>query len=135
MTHPTPDQVLAQRRRLLLDQDTEGFVALFAPDGVIELPFAGPELPARLDGQEAIREFTRRSAAGPIHIDDLEATAIHHTADPEVVIVELITRATMTGTGRRFTGRSIQAFRIVDGQIVLFRDYFSPRGLDDLLST
>lgn len=98
MTRPTPDQVLAQRRRLLLDQDTEGFVALFAPDGVIELPFAGPELPARLDGQEAIREFTRRSAAGPIHIDDLEATAIHHTADPEVVIVELITRARSSGS-------------------------------------
>ncbi len=103
MTHPTPDQVLEQRRQLLLDQDTEGLVALFAPDGVIELPFAGPELPARLDGQQAIREFTSRRAAGPIHIDDLEATAIHHTADPEVVIVELITRATLTGTGRRFT--------------------------------
>jgi uncharacterized protein len=134
MTHLTPDQVLRQRRKLLLDQDTEGFVALFAPDGVIELPFAGPELPARLDGREAIEEFTRRSAAGPIHIDDLEATAVHQTADPEVVIVELITRATVTGTGHAFTGRSIQVFRIRDGQIVLFRDYFNPRGLDELLT-
>ena len=135
MTHPTPDQVLEQRRQLLLDQDTEGFVALFAPDGVIELPFAGPDLPGRLDGREAIREFTRRSAAGPIHIDDLEATAVHHTADPEVVIVELITRVTLTSTGRAFTGRSIQVFRIRDGQIVLFRDYFNPSGLGDLLSS
>ncbi len=124
MTHLTPDQVLRQRRTLLLDQDTEGYVALFAPDGVIELPFAGPKLPARLEGRDAIEEFTRRSAA--IHIEDLEATAVHHTADPEVVIVELITRAKVTGTGQAFTGRSIQVFRIRAGQIVLFRDYFNP---------
>lgn len=135
MTHRTPDEVLKQRRQLLLNQDTEGFVALFAPDGTIELPFAGPEMPARLDGQQAIRDFTRRSAAGPIHIDDLEATAVHHTTDPEVVIVELVTRATITSTGRNFTGRSIQVFRIRDGQIVLFRDYFNPRGLDELIGT
>jgi uncharacterized protein len=133
MTHPTPDQVLEHRRRVLLDQDTEGFVALFAPDGAIELPFAGPEMPRRLDGQQAIRDFTRRSTAGPIHLDDLEATAVHHTADPEVIIVELVTRATITSTGRTFTGRSIQVFRIRDGQIVLFRDYFNPRGLDELI--
>jgi ketosteroid isomerase-like protein len=118
---------------LLLDQDTEGFVALFAPDGTIELPFAGPEMPTRLDGQQAIRDFTRRSTAGPIHLDDLEATAVHHTADPEVIIVELVTRATITSAGRTFTGRSIQVFRIRDGQIVLFRDYFNPRGLHELI--
>ena len=76
---------------------------------------------------------TRRSTAGPIHLDDLEATAVHHTADPEVIIVELVTRATITSTGRTFTGRSIQVFRIRDGQIVLFRDYFNPRGLDELI--
>jgi hypothetical protein len=68
MTHPTPDQVLEQRRRLLLDQDTEGFVALFAPDGAIELPFAGPEMPTRLDGQQAIRDFT---ASLPFRIGEL----------------------------------------------------------------
>jgi ketosteroid isomerase-like protein len=133
MSHPTPDQVLEQRRRVLLDQDTEGFVALFAPEGAIELPFAGPNMPTRLDGQQAIRDFTRRSTAGPIHLDDLEVTAVHHTADPEVIIVELVTRATITSTGRTFTGRSIQVFRIRDGQIVLFRDYFNPRGLDELI--
>ena len=134
MTMPTPAQVLEQRRELLLKHDMDGFVDLFAPDGVIELPFAGPGMPARLAGQQAIRDYSHRMAASPLRIDDLEATAFYHTDDPEVVIIELATRGTVTSTGRTFAGTSIQVFRIRDGKIVLFRDYFNVPGLQDLLA-
>jgi ketosteroid isomerase-like protein len=133
MSHPTPVQVLERRHKVLLDQDTEGFVDLFAADGVIEIPFAGPNMPARLEGQEAIREYSRRIAAAPIRIDGLDETAIYQTDDPEVVVVELASKATMTTTGQTFSGTSVQVFRIRDGKIVLFRDYVNPRALDDLL--
>jgi ketosteroid isomerase-like protein len=134
MTVPTPAQVLEQRRELLLKQDVDGFVELFAPDGVIELPFAGPGMPSRLAGQQAIRDFSHRMDASPLRIDDLEATALYHTDDPEVVIIELATRGTVTSTGRTFEATSIQVFRIRDGKIVLFRDYFNVPGLQDLLA-
>jgi len=134
MTAPTPTQVLELRRELLLKQDVDGFVGLFAPDGVIELPFAGPGMPSRLAGQQAIRDFSHRTASSPLRIDDLEATAVYHTDDPEVVIIELATRGTVTSTGRTFTGTSIQVFRIRDGKIVLFRDYFNVGGLEDILA-
>src|SRR5262249_46828062 len=125
----TPAQVLERRRELLLKQDVDGFVELFAPDGVIELPFAGPGMPSRLAGQQAIREFSHRTVASPLRIDDLESTAVYHTDDPEVVITEIVARGTVTGTGRTFVGTSIQVFRIREGKIVLFRDYFSAGGL------
>ena len=131
MTTMTPAQVLERRRELLLNQDTDGFVDLFAPDGAIELPFAGPDLPGRLDGQQAIRDFSSRAAASPLRIYDLQTVAVHHTSDPEVVIVELLSRVTSATTGRRLAVRSIQVFRIRDGKIVLFRDYFNPNGLAD----
>jgi hypothetical protein len=134
MTAPTPAQVLEQRRELLLKQDVDGFVELFAPDGVIELPFAGPGMPSRLAGQQAIRDYSHRMDASPLRIDDLEATALYHTDDPEVVIIELATRGTVTSTGRTFAGTSIQVFRIRDGKIVLFRDYFNVGGLQDILA-
>jgi ketosteroid isomerase-like protein len=134
MTVPTPAQVLEQRRELLLKQDVDGFVELFASDGVIELPFAGPGMPSRLAGQQAIRDFSHRMDASPLRIDDLEATALYHTDDPEVVIVELATRGTVTSTGRTFEGTSIQVFRIRGGKIVLFRDYFNVGGLQDILA-
>ena len=129
MTTMTPAQVLERRRELLLNQDTDGFVDLFAPDGAIELPFAGPDLPSRLDGQQAIRDFSSRAAASPLRIDDLQTVAVHHTSDPEVVIVELLSHVTFATTGRRLAVRSIQVFRIRDGKILLFRDYFNPNGL------
>ncbi len=134
MTVPTPAQVLEQRRELLLKQDVDGFVELFAPDGVIELPFAGPGMPSRLAGQQAILDYSHRIDASPLRIDDLEATAIYHTDDPEVVIIELATRGTVTSTGHTFEATSIQVFRIRGGKIVLFRDYFNVPGLQDLLA-
>lgn len=132
MTHLTPAQVLERRRELLLNQDTEGFVDLFAPGGVIEIPFAGPDLPARLDGQQAIRDFSRRIAASALRIDDLDTVAVHHTDDPEV---ELVARATVTTTGRALTARSIQVFRIRDGKILLFRDYANPNALAEAIAS
>jgi uncharacterized protein len=135
MTEMTPAQVLERRRELLLNRDTDGFADLFAPDGAIELPFAGPDLPARLDGQQAIRDFSDRAAASPLRIDDLETVALHHTSDPEVVIVELLSRVTPATTGRSLGGRPIQVFRIRDGKIVLFRDYFNPNGLAGALAS
>jgi ketosteroid isomerase-like protein len=129
MTVLTPAQVLERRRELLLNQDTDGFADLFAPGGVIEIPFAGPGLPARLDGQQAIRDFSSHIAASALRIDDLNTVAVHHTDDPEVLIVELVANATVTTTGRAFTARSIQVFRIRDGKILLFRDYANPNAL------
>jgi len=135
MTTMTPAQVLERRRELLLNEDTDGFVDLFAPEGAIELPFAGPDLPARLDGQQAIRDFSIRAAASPLQIDDLETIALHQTSDPEVVIVELRSQVTVASTGRKLAVRSIQVFRIRDGKILLFRDYFNPNGLADALGS
>jgi uncharacterized protein len=133
MDTATPAQVLQRRQAAVLSGDTEGFVSLFAPDGVIELPFAPPDTPARLAGQTAIRDFATHVAASPLHLDDLQTTAMHQTSDPEVVIVELTWQGRLTSTGQSLAGTSIQVFRIRDGKIVLFRDYNNPRGFEELL--
>ena len=133
MTHLTPEQVLERRTELLLNQDTEGFADLFAPCGVLEIPFAGPDLPARIDGQQAIRDYSRRIATAALRIDGLDTVAVHHTDDPEVLIVELVARGTVITTGHAITARSIQIFRIRDGKILLFRDYANPNALAEAL--
>jgi uncharacterized protein len=133
MAHPTPAQVLDRRRELLLNHDTEGFADLFAPEAVIEMPFADPGMPSRLEGQQAIREFTRRVATSPMRISDVEEVAVHHTEDPEVVVVELVAEVTVKATGRTIATTSVQVFRIRDGKILLFRDYANPRVLAEAL--
>ena len=42
MSSATPADILARRRHVILNGDADGFADLFAPDAVIEVPFAGP---------------------------------------------------------------------------------------------
>jgi uncharacterized protein (TIGR02246 family) len=134
MTSDTPADVLARRRQLMLDGDVDGFADLFAPDAVIEFSFHGPPgTPARLDGREAIREYSHQVMASPLRIEGYEVAELYQTQDPEVVIAEMRSTATMTTTGRSFTVTSIQILRIREGRIVLFRDFADPRVFEEVM--
>jgi uncharacterized protein (TIGR02246 family) len=129
-----PADVLARRRQLILNGDADGFADLFAPDAVIEASFAGaPGTPVRLDGREAIRQYSRHVMASPLRLEDFEVVELYQTQDPEVVIVEMRTKGTVTTTGRSFTATSIQVLRIREDHIVLFRDFADPRVLEEMI--
>src|SRR6266487_2993381 len=102
MPSASPADVLARRRQLMLNGDADGLADLFAPDAVIEFSFHGPP-------------------GTPVRLQD-----------PEVVIVEMRAKATVTTTGRPLTATSIQVLRIRDGHIVLFRDFADPRLLEEV---
>ena len=86
----------------------------------------------RLEGREAIREYSRRVMASPLRLEDFEVTELYQTQDPEVVIAEMRATATVTTTGRSITATSVQILRIRDGHIVLFRDFADPRILEEV---
>ncbi len=131
MPSATPADVLARRRQLMLNGDADGFAGLFAPDAVIEFSFHGPPgTPVRLAGREAIREYSRQAMVSPLRLEDYEVAEFYQAQDPEVVIVEMRAKATLTTTGRSITATSIQVLRIRDGHIVLFRDFADPRFLE-----
>jgi ketosteroid isomerase-like protein len=132
MTHLTPLDVLELRRQYLIDRNFEGFASLFAEDAVLELPFAVEGLPDRLVGREQIREFSLRAADHHVDIVDLHTVQLHQTADPEVVILELVSEARHRTTGVPFRATCIQVFRIRDGKIKLFRDYVGAGTIPDL---
>ena len=134
MSSATPADILARRRHLILNRDADGFAALFAPDAVIESTFAGPPgTPVRLEGREAIREYSRHVMASPLRLDDFEVAELYQTQDPEVVITEMRATGTVTTTGRSFTTTSVQIIRIREGRIVHSRDFADPRILDDVI--
>jgi ketosteroid isomerase-like protein len=134
MSSATPADVLARRRHLTLNGDADGLADLFAPDAVIEFPFHGPPGRAvRLEGREAIRDYSRHSMASPLRLEDYEVAELYQTQDPEVVIAEVRAKATVTATGRSLTATSIQILRIREGHIVLWRDFADPRVLEDVM--
>jgi len=134
MPSATPADVLTRRRQLMLNGDADGLADLFALDAVIEFSFHGPPgTPVRLEGREAIREYSRRVMASPLRLEDFEVTELYQTQDPEVVITEMRAKGTVTTTGRSFTTTSVQIIRIRDGQIVHSRDFADPRILQDVI--
>ena len=133
MSSATPADVLAQRRHLTLNGDADGLADLFAPDAVIEFCFHGPPgTPVRLEGREAIREYSRRAMASPLRLEDYEVTELYQAQDPEVVIAEIRARGTVTTTGRSLAATSIQVLRIRNGRILLWRDFADPRILEEI---
>ena len=91
MPTATPADILAQRRHLTMSGDTDGLADLFAPDAVIEFAFHGPPgTPVRIEGREAIREYSRQVIASPLQLEDYEVAELYQTQDPEVVIVEIL---------------------------------------------
>jgi len=87
----------------------------------------------RLEGREAIREYSRRVMASPLQLEDYEVAELYQAQDPEVVIAEVRAKATLTTTGRSLTTTSIQILRIRQGHIVLWRDFADPRVLEDVI--
>ena len=133
MSSATPADVLARRRHLTLNGDADGLADLFAPDAVIEFSFHGPPgTPVRLEGREAIREYSRQVMASPLRLEDFEVVELYQTQDPEVVIAEIRAQATITTTGRPLAATSIQILRIREGRIVLWRDFADPRVLEEV---
>jgi uncharacterized protein len=134
MSSTMPADVLARRRHLTLNGDADGLADLFAPDAVIEFSFHGPPgTPVRLEGREAIREYSRQVMVSPLRIEGYEVTELYQTQDPEVVIMEIWAKGTVTTTGRSFAATSIQILRIREGHIVLWRDFADPRVLEDVM--
>lgn len=131
-----PDGAEAMARRFLafltsstLDED------LWAPDVVIELPFAPPGRPDRIEGREAFLALARQGrGALPVHFEDAQNVVIHQTLDPDVVVVEYEMAGTLTTTGQRASARFIGVLTARDGQIVRWREYQNPAALARVFS-
>lgn len=135
MPSATSADVLDRRRHLILNGDADGFADLFAPDAVIEFSFHGPPgTPVRLEGREAIREYSRQMMASPLRLEEYEVVQLYQSQDPEVAIAEMQATATFTTTGRSFMTTAIQILRIREGHIVLMRDFADPRIADELIA-
>jgi len=121
----SPRQVVERLHRLVAEGDLEGQAELFAADGVLEWPFAPDGVPRRLEGREAIRATfaplgrgMRQAGRRP---PAFASVVVHETLDPEVLVVELAL------DGGDDPLPYVQVFRVREGRILEFRDYFGPR--------
>ncbi|SEG97809.1 Ketosteroid isomerase-related protein [Nonomuraea solani] len=112
--------------------DHEALLALYAPDAVIEIPFAPPGVPKRSAGRDRLR--TRLEAVRELRrFDRAEVMSIRETTDPEVVVAEYTLHGRVTATGEPFAMTYLMVLTVRDGLIVHSRDYGDPLAAATLL--
>jgi uncharacterized protein len=123
-----------EKQRRVEEFDLAGEAAMFAPDGVMEFPFAPEGMPRRLVGREqiahALGAAAEQAKAAGIRWVGHRAT-FHQSTDPEVIVVELM--ADGESPNGRYEIPYLQILRIRDGEILLFRDYWTFASVGPLL--
>ena len=126
MTVPT--EVFDRAIQSLLAHDAGTYASLFAPEGVLEWPFASEGRPRRLEGRDAIRahvagNLARSQAAGRrlVAIHDV----VSHGVGPRELAVEFSVEVQAPeGTARLPYVHFLQL--TTDGGIAMLRDYYGP---------
>jgi ketosteroid isomerase-like protein len=103
---------------------------LYAPDTVVEMPFALPA-PVVLHGREEVRQHFALNGQFGLSLQ-ADAVRVHETIDPEVVIAEFDYDG-RAPSGRSFRVSNIQVLRVRDGLIVETRDYHNHAALAEVL--
>lgn len=112
---------------LLVQQDMESFVDMYAEDALMEYPFAheAEGWPTRLEGRAAIKGHVQ-NYTDFLRIEECKDLKIHETADPEVVVAEFVMAGIVTPTGAPYEVRYIEVVRIRSGRVIHWRDYWDP---------
>jgi ketosteroid isomerase-like protein len=118
-------EVVDRAMDLLLAHDMAGFAGLWAVDGTVEFPFAPDGYPQRLEGRAAVAEYLR-DFTDHIDLHAITSRTVHQTTDPDVVVVEFEVDGTAVRTGRPYRLRYVWVMTVREGEIVGFRDYWSP---------
>jgi len=127
----TPRQVFEKLSAGISSDDWSELHELYAPDAVVEMPFALPQ-PVRLRGRDEVRRHFALNGQAGLSLQ-ARAVRVHETADPEVVIAEFDYEGRAAG-GRTFRVANIQVLRVRDGLIVETRDYHHHAALAAVLS-
>ncbi|MEV8631648.1 nuclear transport factor 2 family protein [Streptosporangium sp. NPDC051023] len=133
---PGPRELFERMRRhwLGVADVTEAEGDLLTEDVVLEMPFAAPGGPRRIEGREEVLAFTTpRRAALPARLDEIRELVVHETADPEVIVVEYEITGTSTATGHRAALPFIGVLRARGGRVAHWREYQNVAGIAEAL--
>jgi ketosteroid isomerase-like protein len=129
----SPSQVVERVIETSREGRWDDLADLFAPDAVVEIPFARQPEIRRAQGRETLRARYRAfGAATPYTVEQVGALTIHQTSDPEVVVAEYDLHLRSRATQRAAVASFVMVTRVRDGLIVSSRDYSDPLALAEV---
>lgn len=118
-------QVVQTFYSLLEAKDIDSWIELWDAKGVQEMPFSPQGFPTRLEGKDAVY---RQYSSLPKNYTSMKFPnlVIYPMLDPNLVLAEYRGEIQIAATGKQYNNRYIGLFRLRDGKIVLFKEYFNP---------
>ncbi|WP_029117674.1 nuclear transport factor 2 family protein [Mycobacterium sp. URHB0044] len=133
-TRTTPGEVFTQAMAAVSAGDLQGWMALCRDDIVIEFPFAPPGRPRRLEGKAAVEQYMRTVPA-QIEFEEVANLEVHQTVDPQTAVIEMTAKGRVKATGAPYEMSYVVVLKTIDGQMALYRDYWNPLVVLDLLES
>lgn len=132
-TTRTPRETIELFLRTAVEGTRDELADLYAPDVVIEMPFAPGGVPVTTKGQDSLRA-QMNAAAGRWNFTSVDNVTVHETTDPAVLVVEYRIHGRVAATGKEFALTYIAVMRVEHGLIVSARDYGNPDEAAALMS-
>jgi uncharacterized protein len=117
------DRVIDTLLESLRRRDMRGFANQWAPDGVMEFPFAPPGYPVlkcRHDVWNYVKDYPDK-----IRLDVVTEHRRHHTLDPDTVILEFSVEGAALQTGSDYHMSYISVITVGADGIQHYRDYWN----------
>jgi len=120
------DAEMMFRRSLdaLRNNNIEGWLMMWAEDGIMEFPFAPPGYP-RLVGKQAIRDYIAR-LPNIVRFDCFPSIQFHHIDGGKGMIVEFTAQGQALKSERPYVQSYVSVIEFLDGRVRQYRDYWNP---------
>lgn len=113
------DALLDSLRR----NDMRSFANLWAPEGVMEFPFAPPGYPV-LRSRDEVWDYVKDYSTH-IRLDEIQEHRRHHTLDPTTVILEFSANGVALQTGDDYRMSYVAVITIGPDGIEHYKDYWN----------
>lgn len=121
--HAHSDRVVDTLLDSLRRNDMRAFADQWAPDGVMEFPFAPPGYRV-LNGRDDVWDYVKDYTA-TIRLDEITEHRRHHTLDPSVVILESSAKGVAVQTNNPYRMDYVGVVTIGPDGIRHYRDYWN----------
>jgi uncharacterized protein len=103
--------------------DTDAWVAMFHDDGVMEFPYAPPDMPQKLNTKSEVADYMK-GYNEHVSIRTVKRRAVYHTGN--TMVVEFSCEGNAVSTGNKFAMDYISVIMHQAGRIKHYRDYWNP---------
>ncbi len=116
---------VAEHLRLTAAGLVDEWVKLFAPDAVLEFPYAPPGVPRSVSGRDALlAHMSNFPETFDVEFVDL---VFHDTIDPGLVVAEFRSVGTAVPTGKPYEQTCVSIVRTNDDALIThYLDYWNP---------